>query len=73
MNTIEKIKKILNENNVQYYDVDYSSTKRFVHILYKDLELSNYEAEQNKAKLNKLFTVKNWLEPNILSIPKCVI
>lgn len=59
MNKIEKVKKILNENNVQYYDVGYSSTGRFIEILYKDLELSNYEAEQNKAKLSKLFPCQN--------------
>lgn len=73
MKKIEKVKKILNDNNIKYYDVGYSESGKFIDILYKDLELSREEAKENKENLSKLFACQNWLSPNILSIPKSVI
>ena len=73
MKKLNKVKKMLQKNNIQYYDIGYSSTGKFIEILYKNLELSNEDAKENRSKLQKLFCICNWLEPNILSIPKNII
>lgn len=73
MNKLEKVKRILQENDIKFYDVGYSETGKFIEILYKNLELSREDAIRNKEKLSKLFCCQGWLKPNILSIPKSII